>query len=207
MYANYAWYEATCFDGHLYSINTVSGVVLFDGLTMNRLSESVRNHPMFKWTFGDCNFEVQISGVGVFDTVREMFDCRYSFHTNDAELLVVETFRGASEEDRCELTLLSRDGGPDGRDPRFAFPRLLRTAYSHWLTEDKRWILFRSESYTSRLVYFIFNVYDETCYRIPSRHAARSWTFLVTQLVHYDQLMVLPGDQTVVDTLVTKFED
>eukprot|EP00983_Pelagomonas_calceolata_P133678 1161985-Pelagomonas_calceolata.AAC.1 len=51
-------FEAVSEDGHLFSINTVDGTVLYDGCPPSRLPKAIFNHRMYKRSFGDSNFEV-----------------------------------------------------------------------------------------------------------------------------------------------------
>ena len=44
--------------GHLYSINLLDGTVLLDGSPPSRLPRDITEHPLFRRTFGDANFEV-----------------------------------------------------------------------------------------------------------------------------------------------------
>lgn len=50
-------------DGHLYSINTLDGTVLFDGCPPSRLPKAVLKHSAYIRSFGDNNFEVSGSSA------------------------------------------------------------------------------------------------------------------------------------------------
>lgn len=57
-------------DGHLYTVNLLTGVVLFDGAPPTLLPADIVQKPQFQRVFGSNNFEVATTSNGIFRTVR-----------------------------------------------------------------------------------------------------------------------------------------
>jgi hypothetical protein len=121
-------------DGHWYSINTLSGIVLVNGLPPNQLPASIANDERYQRIFGYNNFEV-ISKSGEFETLHPVEGCFYRFHKTDDTLVIRESRRfdddmkdGSSDIwDDCLELLDRRSIETWGTD----LPKRLKESYSH----------------------------------------------------------------------------
>ena len=102
--------DGTGSDGHLYSINYLTGTVLLDGWPHKRLPAEIVGHPLYQRTFGSWNFEV--AGRGVHKTSRPVRGRFYEFYLAgegaEGELVVIEV------DDRGQRLQLM-DVGENGR--------------------------------------------------------------------------------------------
>ncbi|KIZ06296.1 hypothetical protein MNEG_1660 [Monoraphidium neglectum] len=179
---------------HLYSINIVTGVVLFDGAPPNRLPADITGHPLYRRTFGDTNFEVFRTNQGLLQTARPAGGRFYDFLMGSSgRLVVTERHQGRA------LELL--DAGQDHACAGWgeALPQRLRKLHSHWLWRGGRGgdddvIEIRPLSFLQRDVHFVVRcttasadaagsgtdggagqrrAYD--CRRVPPHLRARPW--------------------------------
>ncbi|GAX73071.1 hypothetical protein CEUSTIGMA_g524.t1 [Chlamydomonas eustigma] len=97
-------YEAVGDDGHLYSINVLDGTVLLDGKPPGRLPRNVLEHPLYKRTFGDHNFEVSTNSSGVHQTIKPVKSRLYDFYlasdsssSGSKRLVITEIDQGFSK--------------------------------------------------------------------------------------------------------------
>ena len=132
-------------DGHFYSINLITGEVLIDGLPPSRLPGSILNHPLYKRTFGDRNFE--IVGKGNFlETCRLVFGRFYKF--SKASPLKIYEFK----EDGSEMLELL-DGSTDRPVWARDLPLRLLKLCSHWLFREKNLIVLRDICFKERNIH------------------------------------------------------
>jgi hypothetical protein len=75
-----ASFQAVGSDCHLYSINILDGTVLLDGVPPGRLPSDVLQHPLYRRTFGSCNFEEVVTQAGVWQTLRTINGRFYDFY-------------------------------------------------------------------------------------------------------------------------------
>ena len=106
-------FEASGSDGHLYTINTLDGTVLIDGLPPSRLPKSILMHPLFRRCFGDRNFEVARIASGVLETLKPVQGRFYTFNPVSPETLVIIE---VDKEEVCSwLGLLHIESTSEGR--------------------------------------------------------------------------------------------
>ena len=165
-----ACYEAV--DGpNLFSVNVLTGTVLFNGLPPRRLPATILQMPLYVRTFSDRNFEVVMNASGVLQTTRAINHRVYSFFVNAAGALVVRE-REDREDGSIVLELL--DGTPEaskqwGGD----LPIRLRHMHSHWLHRNVGVVLLRPRHFDKRDVQFFLSGLSELlsvsfeCFCIP----------------------------------------
>jgi hypothetical protein len=141
--SNMASFQAVGSDGHLYSINILDGTVLLDGVPPGRLPSDVLQHPLYRRTFGSCNFEVVVTQAGVRQTLRPINGRFYDFYWSSAAAIAVATAGAGSarrqlviEEveqatgDRLQLLDVGEDGSCGAWGGQL--PVMLQQLYSHW---------------------------------------------------------------------------
>lgn len=217
----FAAYRAVSGDGHLFSVNLLTGVILFDGMPPRRLPKSITNSPLYRRTFSDRNFEVVRKKPGLFQTVRRVQNRFYEFHKdNITDSLTVREFYSQQEK---KLELL------DGTERQIEvwgsmLPIRLKRMHSHWISRAQKVILLRPRLFSERTVHYIITHWeapnaeiqaggtdsdeskDWVCYRVPEHRIGEKWDVL-TQLIYTFDRLVLPKtlDATVVKVL-QKFE-
>ncbi|CAN0010396.1 unnamed protein product, partial [Hapterophycus canaliculatus] len=162
-----ACFEAE-FEGHLFSINLVTGVVLYDGVPPGLLPGHIVSDRHYQRLFGAANFEVTTASDGVLKTARAIcgrfyeFRCAPGDRSSCDQVVVEEVHKGHGER----LQLLQHDGAW-AKD----LPVRLRTMHSHWLCRDQGTIVMRSKDFRQRGVIFIVkcNIQNgiASCYHVP----------------------------------------
>jgi hypothetical protein len=148
-------FEAATPDGHLYSMNALTGLVLLDGSPPRSLPADLLKHPLYKRTFGDRDFEVFVTDAGALRTVRPLAGWVYEFFMHrDGKLFVKELPPQKSEDAASELELM--DGTPDGIAEWGAeLPIRLRELHSHWLCRASNALFVRDTCLPLRRVAFV----------------------------------------------------
>ena len=203
-------FRCTCYQSisgdKLFTINVHTGVVLYNGLPPHRLPTSILEKPLYKQTFGDCNFEV-VSANGVLKTIRPFKGRNYAFLLNVIGGLHVTEIEPACTTN-VGLTLdLLEDVGND-------LPVRLRTLHSHWYCRDGQHhrIILRPHRFDQRDVSFILGPVDCTdwtdvvCYRIPEHLRRDHWAELCERSFEFDQLKIPCNLNTPVLRTLRKFE-
>ncbi|KAJ1474778.1 hypothetical protein T484DRAFT_1910816 [Baffinella frigidus] len=143
--------SAGCFHAvvaaHVFSVNLLSGTVLYDGLPPSRLPRSIFEDAAYTRSFGARNFEVVLEN-GVFYTVRRVFGCKYQFFTAGGRLVI----REVDPERGIELELLH--GTPAGAWGQ-QLPERLRTMHSHWYCREAGVVMLRPIPFHERSVHFV----------------------------------------------------
>ena len=139
-----------CFDavsqsGTLYSINVLTGVVLFDGLPPGRLPASIIEDPLYDRSFCGRNFEVYFAG-GQFTSNKQEGGYHYQFFRDASNILII---REVHEGEGVVLELMDAEKIEEWG---ISIPIRLQKMYSHWCYRHKRTgevetILFRGERY------------------------------------------------------------
>mmetsp|Transcript_25198 Transcript_25198/g.53516 ORF Transcript_25198/g.53516 Transcript_25198/m.53516 type:complete len:470 (-) Transcript_25198:1029-2438(-) len=226
--------QTTCFEAvssgpepHLFSVNVQTGQLLYDGLPVGRLPNSILDHPLYKRTFSDlrtsnlANFEVVRSSLGVFETARLQGGFKYEFFANNSNELVVREV----DPGRPTMTLELLDGTEEGVAAWGAqLPIRLRQMHSHWYCRASHTIVLRERSYNGRNVHFMLlssskltahsqikfdpsnSIADSgwLCFRVPDHETELNWVELLPRISAFDQL-VLPGESQMLRVL-RKFE-
>ena len=198
-------FEAVSADKQLYSINVLTGVVLVNGLPPGRLPRGILEHPLYRRTFRDRDFETVVKADGTLATARAFDGCFYTF-AYDATTETLEILEVDAE--RHELRLLDPDQsatwGPD-------LPARLQRLHSHWYSRARRAVLLRPLYFRCREVHF-FLEYDGppevtaswACWRVPETMWARPWAELSLRKAGLDRLVL--QDPTVAASVLRKFE-
>lgn len=169
-----ACFEAVAMSHH-YSVNLLTGIVLYDGAPPSLLPADMVANPLYKRVFGDTNFEVTCSN-GCFRTARAVGGHFYQFClAGDGESLVIEEIDQQCDE---RLELLHPEGGW-GR----SIPVRFRTMNSHWLCRSRSIIVLRGKSFRNHDVNFVVDCNSPdgvaSCYRIPPHLRSRDWKELL----------------------------
>ncbi|EGD72573.1 hypothetical protein PTSG_04309 [Salpingoeca rosetta] len=172
---------------HLYSINVVTGEVLYDGLPPQRLPETMVNDEIYKRVFGERNFVVVRSGASMFETTDVINHRLYVFHQNprDHALAAVEEVREdefhlSKEEQRWTLELV-----PATADLTSQLPVCLQQLHTAWYCRAQGVLVLRNHFFLDKAVYFILVRNSEptedtatcpwTCFRIPANKRLTPW--------------------------------
>jgi hypothetical protein len=155
-------YAASCGQGHLYSINLLTGAVLLDGFPPGRLPDSMLQHPLYLRTFGKFSFEVNLNADGTFKTSSEIEGCFYEFtELNDGRLLICELRAGAGYT-FTKLELVEPQSCGD------ELPVRLKELCSQWIDRaDPALVVFRPINFLRRQVEWLLSVSDGECVRVP----------------------------------------
>ncbi|CAM9708595.1 unnamed protein product, partial [Scytosiphon promiscuus] len=197
--------------GHLFSVNLLTGVVLYDGAPPTFLPTDIVENCHYRRVFGDTNFEVALDSDGVFKTAATVGGRTYQFLSADGYLLppaefVIEEVNNSTGE---RLELLRHDGAWAKQ-----LPLRLRTMHSHWLCRDQRAVVVRPKHFRQRGVAFILDCNDghgrALCYRVPPHIRSAGCRDMLKEVVGTDpsptgQLVLLPKDSPIM-TVLGKFE-
>ena len=207
-----ACFEALGDDGHLYSINVLSGVVLTDGSPPNTLPLEIVTHPLYVRVFGDRNFNViPTEDEGVLQTACAV-DSVYLYEfrmTADGWLVIHEICKREGKPDDV-LELLD---GAHAAKWSADLPVRLRELHSHWYCRTERVVLLRPHLFSEREVDFVLKLPDAyqpdvsvgcQCMQITSHLRATDWMKLIDseQFLH-DKLVL---HDSVAKDIFCKFE-
>ncbi|EFJ48301.1 hypothetical protein VOLCADRAFT_104794 [Volvox carteri f. nagariensis] len=219
----------------LFSINLLDGTVLFDGWPPGKLPKEVTEHPLYRRTFGEWNFDVALASDGVMRALRPVQQRLYDFAVSaDGQRLAI------SETDfelGSRLELL--DAGPKGACGGWGaeLPLSLRTLHSHWLSREQGVMVLRPLDFQKHDVHFIVRctpapvpastplapaapdvavaaatspshacIYD--CRRVPPHLRHRHWhSLLAKHRAELTDKLVLLAGAMVKDRILARFED
>ncbi|EFJ48407.1 hypothetical protein VOLCADRAFT_91060 [Volvox carteri f. nagariensis] len=218
----------------LFSINLLDGTVLFDGWPPGKLPKEVTEHPLYRRTFGEWNFDVALASDGVMRALRPVQQRLYDFAVSaDGQRLAI------SETDRRGSRLELLDAGPNGACGGWGaeLPVSLRALHSHWLNREQGVMVLRPLDFQKHDVHFIVRctpapvpastplapaapdvavaaamssghacIYD--CRRVPPHLRHRHWQSLLAKhrAELTDKLVLLAGAM-VKDRILARFED
>lgn len=139
----------TTHNGDTYHINLLNGVVLINGLPLERLPNEIRSDPMYVRTFGDRSFEVELcSDQRTFRTLKPISGAFYEFTPPSGSLTkklkIVEVL--SSAEVRRELL-------PDVDQWGKCLPLQLRMMHSFWREDEV--VLVRGVTFEQRNLSFV----------------------------------------------------
>ena len=166
--------NSACFlaeaNGHVYAINILTGLVLFDGNPSRKLPLDILNNDLYIRIFSDCNFEVFTSSSGWIETARPIKGHLYRFLLDANQNLFVEEVdvaRGVTLRllDISQISLVEK------------LPIQLRVMYSHWYFSNGDAIVFRNVGFKEKLGSFVAtNVSSRRSrvYKLPDKHHAMS---------------------------------
>lgn len=217
-------YKSISNDRYPFSVNLLTGVIMFDGIPLRRLPESITALPLYQRTFSRRNFEVVQKKSGAFQTVQCVRNCFYEFQydSSTGRLIVRELY---PQSDR-KLELL------DGTENEIEvwgskLPIRLKSMHSHWLCRNQNAVLLRPQLFYERTVHYIIkngescatqnadiradqDHFDETkgwvCYRIPEHRTEEDWNVLMGTLHDCDKLVVPNLLHATVFKVLQKFE-
>ena len=197
-------FEASDDDGNLYSINIMNSTVLCNGFPPSELPATILNHPLYKSTFGDRNFETQLLGDCIQTTIPSN-GYFYSFRLGGSNSLTIKE----NDTDGVELKLLDSFDLSDEESWGFDLPVILQENYSHWYCESEQVILLRGISYCEREVEFVieFDSSDWRCYKVRAHNAKHFWKDYLRDEATYmpDFIELVKYESSALDVL-SKFE-
>ena len=206
-YVNGDWsscFEAWDDDGNLYSINIMNGTVLCNGVPPSELPATILNHPLYKRTFGDRNFETQLLGDCIQTTIPSN-GYFYSFRLGGSNSLTIkETDIGGVELRLLDSFDLFQQGSWG-----FDLPVILKENYSHWYCESEHVILLRGVSYCEREVEFViqFDSPHRRCYNVPAHNAKHFWKdYLRGEATYMPEFIELVKHESLALDVLSKFE-
>ncbi|CAM9858519.1 unnamed protein product [Ectocarpus sp. 6 AP-2014] len=195
-----ACFEAL-FDGHLFSVNLLNGVVLYDGAPPGLLPQHIVEDGYYGRLFGAANFEVTMASNGVFRTIRAISGRFYEFSRASCEVVIEEI-----DECRGERLQLLRHDGAWGEE----IPVRLRSMHSQWLCREQQAVVFRSKIFRERGVAFIMRCSDSggpaSCYRVPPHLSARGCRELLKGVEDNEGRLVLLPKGNKLMSVLAKFE-
>ena len=206
-------FRAECPNKHVYSVNVLTGAVLFDGMPPGRLPHSITSHPLYQRTFGHRNFDVVKSSNGVLSTSQKISGFYYTFFKAESGRLVVTELKPLQGDARQRELLDATAEGIKwwGAD----LPERLQQMHSHWLCRETQSVALRPLSFESRAVQFVISLADApshftrvdgggaVCYVVPPEHAERPLRHKDVQ--QFDQLVVFQRQPSALQAL-GKFE-
>lgn len=198
------------FRGHLFSVDLLTGVVLYDGAPPRFLPTDIVEDDQFRRVFGETNFEVATASDGVFTSTAAIGGRSYEFSRpagnffSRAEVVIEEVDNFTGER----LQLLRHDGSWGKQ-----LPVRLRTMHSHWLCRDQAAILVRPKGFRQRDVSFIVDCNHSDCraiaYRVPPHLSSAGCRGILEVMAgnpdSIAHLVLLPADSQVM-TVLAKFE-
>ena len=205
-------YEAV-FDSHLYNINLLTGVVLFDGTPPGRLSNEILEDANYKRAFKNRDFQI-IRSEFTMRTTRAVEGRFYEFTASNGAVEIVErhvdpALNSHDCRDIATVDLELLDGSSQAVWQGDLPPRL-KELYSHWFWRAKNMVLLRGQYFLDRGVSYIihldkrFNAWR--CLRIPDNMREYPISRLVGLLdTGLDRLGCLDSHKHVLKVL-SKFE-
>ena len=175
--------EAAGTPRQIYSLNALTGAVLFNGEPPGRLPTSITSHDKYKRHFGSFSFLASPLPDGGYKTTQAVSGCFYEFHlASFGALRVIEMpIRGGY----WRLELL------EAEDLATSTPIRLRQLYSHWLEPQLQLLLFRGISFKAQEVEFVISA-ESVCFHVPQSHAPPDLAHLADAALLPDQLVPQP---------------
>ena len=201
-------FEARDSSNNLYSINLVNGMVLYNGTPPSQLPSTILDHPLYKRSFKDRNFETCSSGNSL-RTMRPSHGFYYSFCLDSLDNSTLTVTEEDPKND-SELVLLDSCCLPNEGSWGYDLPIILKENYSHWYCRKNKVVLFRGLKFFDRDADFILRLTGNQwhCYRIPSHSRMEIWQkYLQGEIAlqrSFDQLIKL---QAPLMEVLEKFEN
>jgi hypothetical protein len=146
--------KQTCFESwdvsrNHYAVNILSGVVLVNGVPPRSLPSDILNHPLYRRSFGDTDFETVLLSNGWIESSRLVHGRKYRLHftPNSKELIIQERRAGDDEDDFLQLL--------DVTSGYQYLPVRLRVMHSHWYNPRSDSMVLRSINFRERDAHFV----------------------------------------------------
>ena len=191
-------YEAVL-DGTHFLVNILSGQVLLNGLSHDRLSRSIFGSVLYQSFFGDREFEVSLN-EGIYTTLRSIGNVKYQFAEKGSKVMICEL-------NSCYTTVLQLvDYSEEGVWP-IDLPIRLRTMYTHWYSEKEQCLLFRPKiaMMTLSVEYIAIFGKKSACYQIPAHLFELKLTSILEIYESFSKLACFNSISMV--NILRKFED
>jgi len=204
-------FDAESAEGDLYSINLLTGTVLFNGLQPTRLPNSILNNLLYQRTFPNRVFEVVLTDDGKLQTIRTIQGFRYNFFFDRSERLIIQEAKvwqndEESYENNSEFELL--DGTLNQvQSWGIDLPIRLQCMYSHWYCRALKCITLRPHVFNQHAVHFLLLNADQTsswdCYQVPDHLKDEDVSHLLseTRLSTFDRLVLVSNDSAVFEIM------
>jgi hypothetical protein len=184
-----------------YAVNILTGVVLLNGDPPRSLPNEILDHPLYRRSFGDVNFETLLLSNGWIESSRPVYGRKYRLrYDSDSKLLLIQERRIGDDEDSF-LQLVDANN-------RFKyFPSRLLEMHSHWYNPFLNTLVLRPIDFRKRNIHFIVREITSKkplvyCVPIHKQIEEDIWRDRV-QDCEWDQLV--PKDPRIVQ-VISKFE-
>ena len=146
-------FDAESTEGDLYSVNLLTGIVLFNGLPPSRLPNLILEHPLYERTFQNRDFEVVLTADGKLQTTRTISGFQYRFFFTSSERLIIqEAMVWQDDEDIFELL----DGTLEQVNSwGIDLPIRLQLMHSHWYCRALKCITLRPHVFNQLAIQFL----------------------------------------------------
>lgn len=151
--------QTTCLsavrDDHVFSVNLLTGTMLFDGMPPQRLPLSITGLELYQRTFGQQNFEVIRKSTGAYQTAFRILGKFYKFYQRKhSQLVTVEESTDGNFPESLELLDGTQNGvGKWGNE----LPLILRHSHSHWINRNSGTVVLRPLGFRDRRLQFILS--------------------------------------------------
>lgn len=185
-----------CFEAQAenhFSLNLLNGTALVNGIPLGLLPNSVVDDPLYRRTFGERNFEMEIVDFRHYRTARPVQDrFLYEFLMDSSNVLHIFE-KDTTDLEGSKLVLLRKDG--------VDLPRLLQEKHSHWYSHTRNIILLRGPMYRDRSISFAIT--EDATYKIPPSFSRATQDEVIEALPGFD---VLLRGETQLATAMSAFE-
>ena len=176
--------EAAGTPRQIYSLNVLTGTVLFNGEPPGRLPSTITAHAKYRRHFGSFSFMASPLPDGGYKTTHAVGGCFYEFILASFGALRVIEMPAGEGDWRLELL-----------EPTYlaeSTPIRLRQLCSHWLELHLQVLLFRGISFKAKTVEFIISA-ESACFRVPKSCTPPELACLAAAASLHDQLVPQPG--------------
>ena len=152
-------FEFVSNDRHLYTVNVLTGMVLYDGNPPQSLPLTVLEHALFRRTMGNIDFEVTADATGTLRTNQPLGGYSFSFRLfDDNTQLEILEYPAGDAANSSPLELIGYD------NPALSqLPIRLRELHSHWVNRDSRTLAIRGINFMQRSMSFLATLGDNSC--------------------------------------------
>ncbi|KAF0720233.1 Aste57867_471 [Aphanomyces stellatus] len=150
-----------------YLVNLLTGTVLVNGTPPGRLPLLVLEHPLYRFYFGNDDFDVvtlSYDGDIVYLTARPCGSVNYEFsllhESNEVRIRAIDSIQGNGRA--LQLVLFTKETWPPG------LPIRLLKMHSHWVDYESNIMVFCAPSFKNSAISYIATLNEPSrCFEIP----------------------------------------